>query len=117
MHIVNERTGRVLAEKFVIARTLISKSIGLMFSSQLPAKSALVIPGCRQVHTLFVRFPIDVIFISTDCCVVGIVEYLRPFRVSPYCREAATVIELPAGTVSRTGVMIGDILPLAIDQT
>jgi len=112
VQIVDERTGRVLAEKVVIARTLISKSIGLMFSSQLPAKSALVIPGCKQVHTVFVRFPIDVIFISTDCCVVGIVEHLRPFRVSPYCRKAATVIELPAGTISETGVMIGDLLSI-----
>lgn len=112
MRIVNARTGRVLAEKVAIARTLASKTVGLMFSSQLPDRSAVIIPGCRQVHTLFVRFPIDVIFIGPDCCVVGVVEHLRPFRVSPYCHKAATVIELPAGTVSRNEIVIGDVLSL-----
>jgi uncharacterized membrane protein (UPF0127 family) len=64
------------------------------------------------VHTAFMRFPIDVIFIDRDARVVRIVSAVRPWRMAASLR-AHSVIELAAGTAAATGIQSGDLLYLA----
>jgi hypothetical protein len=54
------------------------------------------------------RFPIDVVFVSADGKVVGLVPELPPCRIGPIVREASFVLELPAGTIAETGTQVGD---------
>lgn len=110
MRIVNLRNGYILADNVQIARCLPGRLIGLMFRKSFTAGSAYVIPGCRQVHTFLVRFPIDAVFIDARYSVVSIVERLRPNAVSAYCRKAHCVVELPEGTVSAADLKVGDVL-------
>ncbi|MGH2368206.1 MAG: DUF192 domain-containing protein, partial [Chloroflexota bacterium] len=100
----------VLATQVDTASGFWAHFVGLMGRRRLPPGTALVFPGARAVHTHFLRFPIDLVFYDRDGRVVAVVHRLPPWRVSPVCRPAAGVIELPAGTVSAAGTRPGDLL-------
>ena len=68
---------------------------------------ALVIQPCRNVHTARMRFPIDVAFCDAEGMVLRTVRMV-PWRVSPYVRKAAFVIEAEAGAFDRWGLRAGD---------
>lgn len=76
------------------------------------AGDAIVITPCRAVHTWFMQFPIDIVFMDTDGRVVRVVPGLGPFRHSSGGRDAVTAVEFPAGTVAEAGVRTGDHLAL-----
>jgi uncharacterized membrane protein (UPF0127 family) len=62
------------------------------------------------------RFPIDVIYLDADKVVVHLEENLKPWRVAPVRRRAASVLELPGKTLNSTGTAIGDEIEIAIGQ-
>ena len=103
--------GRVIVEEASVARTLLSRVVGLIGRRCLPPCSALVIPRCTQVHTFGLRFPIDVLFLNADNIILA-AESLRPWKISKRHPGASKVIELPAGTISKSGVKPGDRLDL-----
>jgi len=108
MRVVNRRDGKVLAWSAETARGLVGRLIGLMGRRNLAAGGALVIPGCRRIHTFFMRFPVDVLYADKDLRVVGVYENIPPWHIGGFCREAAYAIEFPAGAVSAAGVEVGD---------
>ncbi|HEY3297627.1 MAG TPA: DUF192 domain-containing protein [Armatimonadota bacterium] len=108
MRITDKRNGRVVARDAVIARSIIAQLKGLMCRREFPEGSALIIPGCRQVHTFFVWFPLDLVFVDKAGKAVRIVEGIRPFEISCYSKKAAQTIELPAGAVSTYDIREGD---------
>jgi len=71
------------------------------------AEGALVLRPCRNVHTVGVRFPIDVAFCDRDGVVIRIV-CLRPWRLSPVVLRAALAIEARAGAFERWRLRVGD---------
>ena len=107
MRILDER-GAVIAENVEVARSFAARLIGLMGRRSLPSGFALVIPACRQVHTFFMRFPIDVLFLDADNRVICLENGIKPHRVTGYCRGAACAVEFPAGTASEHGLRTGD---------
>jgi uncharacterized protein len=68
----------------------------------------LWIRPCRGVHTLAMRFPIDVVYLDRAGMVVHLVHHLQPWRFSPVRLQAASVLELPSHTVARTETALGD---------
>ena len=87
--------------------------MGLMGRASLPEGDGLYLPD-TSIHMMFMRFPIDALFVGRlkadgSRAVVGMREHLPPWRgvVLPM-RAAAGVIELPAGTLGRHGVRVGD---------
>ena len=103
---------RVIANEVFVARTLWSRLIGLIGRRSLPPGSALIIPGCNQVHTFGMRFPIDVLFLNEDNVILA-AETLRPWKMSKRHPGASKVIELPAGTISESSIALGDQLSLS----
>src|SRR5207237_7621084 len=87
-----------------------SRLRGLMGTdaSNFPAGKGLWIVPCRGVHTLGMRFPIDVVYLNGDRVIVHIQEQLRPWRLAALRLNAATVLELPSSVVRRTGTIVGD---------
>lgn len=81
---------------------------GLMFRAELPAESGLLIAPCRSVHTMHMRFPIDVIFLDKAWCVVGLAPELAPWRFSRTYPQSWFVLECPAGTIEQSGTALGD---------
>lgn len=83
---------------------------GLMGARGLTAGEGLVIKPCRSVHTHFMRFAIDVLYVGRDDTVVGIDRNLKPWRIGRLYKQAHYVVELPAGGAALC--QVGDRLEL-----
>lgn len=80
---------------------------GLMFTKSLPSGCGLHIKPCQSVHTFFMRYPIDVIYLNEEFVVVDVDTHFPPGKVGKLRKNARSVIEVPAGTVNRTSIEIG----------
>ena len=104
----NMRTNRELSDNVDIADTFYKRMKGLLGKSELRAGESLLIKPCMSVHTFFMRFSIDVIFLNKRNQVVAAVKDLRPYRLSRFFIKAVSVLELPAGTIEATSTAVGD---------
>ena len=73
---------------------------------------AMVFPSCSSIHTCFMTFPIDVIFLGAENTVLKTCPDCRPWRPAVWCGGAMSVIELPAGVLAHTRTLPGDRLDL-----
>ena len=108
MRIENGTRGTVLADEAWAARSYWSRLVGLLFRSSLEPGEALVIDPCTSVHTAFMRFTIDVVYVDRERRVVKLAPELKPYRMSAILRGGRSVIELPSGTIRETGTAVGD---------
>jgi uncharacterized protein len=116
----NLTRGRVLAGSVEDAAGLWGKFMGLMGRSSLGADAALWLPDSNGIHMMFMRFPIDAVFLggadpSRDGArpVLTVHPTLRAWTgVVPLVRGAKGVLELPAGTIASTGTAVGDLIAL-----
>jgi uncharacterized membrane protein (UPF0127 family) len=114
MRLVNARTDRILADRTELADTRKTRKKGLLGRDSLPAGSALIIVPCFAVHTIGMRFPIDVVFVDAHGRVKKIVKDLPPLRLAG-CASARAVVEMAAGTLVPDGLLeIGDRLCLEL---
>ena len=111
MKLVCTRTQRVIADDVEVARTREERNKGLLGRASLAASAALVLEPCFSVHTAFMQFPIDVVFVARDGRAIKIVERLQPWRLAASLK-ARSVIELPSGAVERLGIQVGDSMSL-----
>lgn len=112
MTIVNLSTQGMIAGKAMLADTFFSRMKGLLGRKGLADGEALVITRCNSIHMFFMRFAIDVVFVDQSWLVVGLVRVIRPFGLSPVFWKATTAIELPAGTIDRIGIDLGQQLSM-----
>lgn len=112
MRIVNLNNGASLADKACLAGTFLARFKGLMGRSALSPGEALVIKPCNSVHTFFMKFPIDLLFLDENYVVLKTMENVKPFRLSPVVKKSRMVVELPAGLLAATGTRAGDRLSL-----
>lgn len=109
MPLKNTTTGKVIATSSRLANSLLSRSVGLMFSK--PQQSALVMKFEKEekisLHMMFVFYPIDVLFLNRKKQVVDIKQNFRPFEGYTARKKAKYAIELPAGTIKETKTKIG----------
>ena len=101
---VNSTRPGLLADRVQEAFRLWPRVKGLLGRQGLAAGEGLWLMPCRQVHTWFMRFPIDVIFLDGEQNVVGLCPILAPFRLSPYFRRARSALELAAGEAAQVGL-------------
>jgi uncharacterized membrane protein (UPF0127 family) len=80
-----------------IASTFWARFRGLMGVAALAPGAGLVIEPCSSIHTHFMRFPIDVLYVDRDHAVVGIDRNLRPWWIGRFYKRVHYVVELPAG--------------------
>lgn len=96
-----------LVERCSVAQTMWSRAVGLLNHATLPLEEGLLIRPCNNVHTFFMRFPIDVVFLDAESRVLGI-RSLKPWRVSPIVWKAKSVLELAAGVAQAKGLRVGE---------
>ena len=113
MRCFNPKTQEVFADDLKMNNTFFSRLVGLMFKKNLPAGSGIILKPCTQIHTCFMRFNIDVIFLDTDLKVVHIIENMPPWRISPLLLKARYTVELPSGTL-KGRVKKGETLALSL---
>ena len=107
---INATRNVSLADRGRLAANAWLRFKGLLGSKSLANGEALLIRPCQSVHTLFMVYPIDVLFVNRDSRIVHLYHSLRPFRISRLVFRAKYVIELPAGTIERTHTTVGDLL-------
>lgn len=112
LRVVHEKSGLCLAARVEEATTFFRRGLGLLGRSGLAAEEGLWLAPCRSIHTHFMRFPIDVLFLDARHQVVGLYEALRPWRITRSYRQAVGALELSAGAARRCGVALGDRLAL-----
>jgi uncharacterized membrane protein (UPF0127 family) len=92
-------TGEVLLEHLFVANTFWQRFRGLQFARPLDSDSGLLLRNCRSVHTMWMRFAIDVIFLSDDMQILETRVGVKPWRVViPHAKGVAHVIEVTTGT-------------------
>jgi uncharacterized protein len=104
-------TGQVIATSAEMALTRANRNRGLLGRDHLAPGHALVLAPCFSIHTGFMRFPIDVIFIKRDGRIVKICPAVPAWRMKVGW-GAYAAIELPAGTMAQTRLKAGDTLEL-----
>jgi uncharacterized protein len=107
--LVNRRNGHIVAETVSTALDSASRRKGLLGRDSLESGVALVIAPTNAIHTWFMRFPIDVAFITRDGRIVKAVHRLPAWRMSMALRGYA-VVELSAGALASSGTVVGDLL-------
>jgi uncharacterized membrane protein (UPF0127 family) len=100
--------GNTIFPKLSIARSFIQRSRGLLGLSSLDSQQALWIHRCNSIHTFFMRFAIDAVFVDRQLMVVRIYKNLQPWRVTFPCLSAQSVFEMPTGSVEKHGIKKGD---------
>jgi len=106
----NVTRNKLLCSKVRLATTFLGRLQGLLFSSELSEDEGLLLHPCNSIHTCFMRYPIDAVFLDNDYRVVALERNLLPWRINIAHPQARYVLELPAGQVALTLTEVGDIL-------
>jgi uncharacterized membrane protein (UPF0127 family) len=110
--VVNTTQRTTVAEHVSVADTVLSRLIGLMGKPGLPNGHGLWITPCADIHSCFMRFAFDAVFVNADGQVVHLIEAMKPWRVSKFVRGGKAVLELPAGAIQHSHTQLGDLLVL-----
>ena len=95
-----------------IADTAATRSQGLLGRDSLAPGEGIILDPCRLIHTFFMRFPVDVVFVDRRQRVTRVARDVRPFRFAWGGWSARVTLELPAGTLGQTPVTPGTSLRL-----
>jgi uncharacterized protein len=101
---------QVLGAEVAVADRWWTRLTGLLFRPHLRQGEGLLLKPCRAVHTCGMRYPIDVAYLDADGAIVGLWHEVPPGLRLPWCRAAASVLELPARTFAATGAQVGDLV-------
>ncbi len=99
--------GRIVCERVVVADRAHRRMRGLLGRKYLRQGEGMVLRPGWSIHTAFMRFPIDAVFLDRDLRVLRVATDLRPWRAAG-CRGARAVLELSSGESERRGVRPGD---------
>jgi len=111
--LTNARSRQVIARDVELALTRSARRQGLLNRPSLPLETAILLAPCFMVHTAFMQFPIDIVFVDRRGYVRHMLRDVGPWRLAASPRAYAT-IELPAGTLEKHDVVVGDRLCLGV---
>lgn len=112
MKIINTSKNTVLADNAELANTFFKRLIGLLNRKALNKGEALILAPSNCIHSFFMRFTIDVIFLDKAGKVIEVLPSFKPFRLSPIYFNSHSVIELPENTIKLTQTQPGDIIKI-----
>jgi uncharacterized membrane protein (UPF0127 family) len=114
LRVENMTRATTIIENGRIANNFWTRLKGLLGVRQLaPGEGLLIAPG-HQVHTHFMAFAIDVLYVGADDVVIDVDAGLQPWRFGRWRRKARYVIETPAGAITQTGTSAGDKLNVMV---
>lgn len=112
MRVFNQTRNLPLITQGRVANTFWLRLRGLLGAKPLEQGEGLVLVGEKSIHTLFMSFPIDVIYVDKQEQVIRIDANMVPYRLGPFLARSAYVLEMPVGTITRTATAVGDQLKL-----
>lgn len=107
---INLSTGEVIADKVKIAQDFKSRSIGLLNRTSMGEEEGLLIKPCNSIHTFFMKFPIDVLFLDKNGKIVKLKTSMRPWRLADCLLKAFMTLELSPGKIIKTKLKPGDLI-------
>lgn len=107
MKLVNRSKNNQEIASVIPAFSFVDRLVGLLKYSAMPEQQALWIRPCNNIHTWFMRFEIDVVFVDRDLKVKAIAEKVTPFKIK-WQLGAHSVFEMKAGSARMAGIETGD---------
>jgi uncharacterized membrane protein (UPF0127 family) len=98
--------GEIVCEHCLLAETALARLRGLLGRSGFSSGEGMLLRPASSIHTAFMRFPIDAVFVDRENRVLKIAAELPPWRMAA-CRGARAVLELPAGEAASRGLKPG----------
>lgn len=108
MRVVNQTRHTTLCTQGQLADNFWRRLRGLLGRTSLPKGEGLILVGEKSIHTLFMNFPIDVVYIDKDYQVIRTEVNMVPYRLGPFVTRSAYVLEVPGGTILDTATQVGD---------
>lgn len=108
--LINKDTNQCLCSHILHANTFWKRLCGLLPYKSLPEGVGMLITPCKSVHTFFMRFPIDVVYLDREMRVVAIFENVPRGKSLPYQKKAYSVLELPVGRAAAANTQTGHLL-------
>jgi hypothetical protein len=108
MAVLQDQTKKTLISDLQIAKSFLQRGLGLIPRKSLGEDQGLWIPKCNVIHTFFMSFAIDCVFVDKNLKVQGLAENVKPWRFSKPYWAADSVIELAAGSIERLQIKLGD---------
>ena len=112
LRLYNNTRNKAIADRIVLADTSLSRMVGLLGRKHLDPGEGLWIKPSSGVHTLGMSFAIDVVGLNKALQVVKLWSHLVPYRLTGVSWKVRSVIELPAGSIQKHGLELGDALSL-----
>jgi uncharacterized membrane protein (UPF0127 family) len=109
LRVLNLTRNTELASRMEVADSAATRNKGLLGRERLSPGEGLWIIPCEAVHTFWMRFPIDLVYLDGKNRIRKLTSEVRPWRLSA-CLRARSVLELPAGTIRNTRTQFGDTL-------
>ncbi len=109
---VHNITTETYLGKISFADKSIARMKGLLGTRELPAFQGLLLSPCKQVHTIGMHYPISVWYLDGEMQIIQIVDNLLPWRISPFVRDSALIIEFPQDWAQKTESKVRDRLQL-----
>jgi hypothetical protein len=103
----NQTRNTVLGDAVELADTSETRRVGLLKHARLDPGAGLWIVPCESVHTFFMKFPIDLVYLDKQRKVRKVRHAVPAWRLSA-CLTAHSILELPAGTAEKSGTLPGD---------
>ncbi len=112
MKVINTSKNTILADEAKMGNTFFTRLIGLLNRNSLSKGEALILTPSNCIHSLFMRFTIDVIFLDKTGKVIGVLPFFKPFGLSRIYFRSHSVIELSENTLQLTQTQPGDIIQI-----
>lgn len=113
MKLENKTKNITLITEVIISNNFFTRLKGLLGKSKLPDGQGMIITPCKSIHTFFMKFPIDVVFIDKNYRVVEIIKDMAPGHTSSYVKNAWAVIEMPVDKSNESKIGVGDQLQVS----
>jgi uncharacterized protein len=110
---LRNENGTIVCERCTLAASPFMRMRGLLGRRGLAEGEGLLLRPAGSIHTLFMRFPIDVVFLDADRRVLKVAAGVRPWRGAA-AKRSREVLELAAGEAARVGLAAGDVLQLEV---
>ncbi len=107
-HLLNRSKNQIICSEVIVATSFWQRSRGLIGKKELSADAAMWICECNWIHTFFMSFPIDAVFINKKMIVQQIKYNIHPGRLTLPVWKAHSVIEMASGTAQQNRIAIGD---------
>jgi len=111
---INRTRNTILVSQGSIADNPLTRLKGLLGHAPLQAGEGLLLRGEKSIHSIGMGFDIDALFLDAAGKVVYLMPVMVPLRFSPFVWQSADVLEVPAGTIARTGTVLGDQIEITL---